>query len=589
MTTQESTLARSGAPRERRTILAPGVVPALLLLTIGLAIPVGLFFVYGFWRQDIFGLVHAWDLHQYSTAIGDSFYRSLLLRTIWIGLLVGFVCVPVAYLTAYGITFGLRRGRNAVMFAIVISMLTSYLVRIYAWKLILGPQGVINTALEKIGLIDEPLAFLLFGRFAVVITLVHILLPFAVLPIFASMQSVDHETLRASRDLGAGPIVTFLRVTLPQTAHGAAVAFLFVFILAAGDYVTPQLVGGQGGIMIGRVIYDQFGITQDWPLASALAFTLVAAFAVAVLMLRLGVWALGKAVHPSRLRSLRRPLLPLRVSARVRRVPWSRVSIAIVLLFLFLPLVVVIVFSFNDSPIAAFPLRGPTGRWYAEALSDSNFRSAFLTSIQLAIGVSILAIAIGVPAGFALVRRKFVLNPITSTLLVLPLAIPGIILGFSILSMTRIVGTKPGIIPAGLGQLTLLLPFVVLVTVARLRDFDTPVEEAGRDLGCGPTKVLRKITLPIIAPTVISAAILVFALSMDEFIVTLYTIGGDTTLPILIWGLMQRRGITPAVNAIATMLLGVSFAALAIGAVFVWVRERNTRVQSLVRGLGTDL
>ncbi|MEO8425140.1 MAG: ABC transporter permease subunit [Actinomycetota bacterium] len=576
-------------PGERRISFPGGIAPAFLVLLIGLLIPVGIFFFYGFWQQDIFGLVKTWDLQQYSSAVGDAFFRGLIFRTLLTGLLVAMVCVPIAFFTSYVINFSLRRGRSAVLFAIVMSMLTSYLVRIYAWKLILGPRGVINGALQAIGLTDQPLDFLLFGRFAVVVTLVHILLPFAVLPIFAAMQAVDPEALRASRDLGAGPIVTLLRVTLPLTAHGVAVSFLFVFILSAGDYVTPQLVGGQGGLLIGRVIYDQFGITKNWPLASALSFTLIAGFGITVLILR-GLLSLGgRAVKPSRIRSLRRPLLPARASSWLRQLPFGEIWVIGVLCFLFIPLLVVIVFSFNDSSISAFPMRGVTGRWYAEALNDSSFRHAFVTSVLLATLVSALAVAVGVPAGFALVRRRFALRGMMNLILLLPLSLPGIIIGFSILSMAVTVGAKPGFLTAALGQLTLLFPFVVLVTVARLRDFDRSVEEAGRDLGCSPAVVMRKVTLPIIAPTIIGAAILVLALSMDEFIVTLYTAGSSTTLPILVWGLMQKRGISPAVNAIATVLLLASFLVLIAGGLIVRLRERRFKLHGLARAIGREL
>jgi spermidine/putrescine transport system permease protein len=563
-------------------LLPLSVLPTLVWLTVGLVIPVGVFFVYGFWRADIFGLVREWNLDQYRDAFGDAFYRELLLRTIGLGLLVAAVCLPLAYAAAHVLTFSVRRWRNELMLLIVISMLASYLVRIYSWKTILGPQGVINRGLELGGLIDKPLEFLLFGKFAVVVTLVHILLPLAVLPIYAAMQTVDHDIMRASRDLGGGPVVTFLRVTLPLTWHGVVVAFLFTFILAAGDYVTPQLVGGKGGVMVGRVIYDQFGITQNWPLASALAFALIAFFAATVGLLWLAVRLLRRAASRWRPRSSGRGFMPAGASAILRRVPWGPIYLGLVLLYLFFPLALVILFSFNDSPISALPIRGLTLGWYREALGSATFRDAFATSLKLAAVVSAIAIAIGVPAAFALARRRFALRSVVALLLVLPVALPGVIIGFSILTMVTQVDVTPSIVSAGLGQATFLVPFVVLIVSARLRNFDRQIEEAGRDLGCTPPGVLRRITLPIIAPTILGAALLCFALAMDEFVITLYTIGSDTTLPLLVWGLMQKRGITPTVNAIATVLLLASFLVLLATALVARRRSRRSVVGAFV-------
>lgn len=575
------------APRTTRSLrprigpLVPiGVVPTAAWLAIVLLIPIGIFFVYSFWKADIFGLSRAWTLDSYRDALGDSFYRGLIARTIGLGLLAAAVCVPLAYGTAYVLTFGVRRARNALVGLIVISMLASYLVRIYSWKTILGPEGFINRALEGIGVIDEPLGFLLFGKFAVVVTLVHILLPFAVLPIYAAMQSVDSDVIRASRNLGAGPVVTFLRVTLPLTWHGVVVAFLFVFILAAGDYVTPQLVGGEGGVMVGRVIYDQFGITQNFPFASALAFSLIAAFAVTVGLLWLAVWAARRLASRFQLHSGPR-ILPPTLATGLRRVPWGPIYLGLILAFLMLPLVAVVLFSFNDSRFSTLPIRGLTLRWYKDALGTDQFRDALLTSLQLAAVTSIVAVAIGVPAAFALVRRRFALRPAITALLLAPVAMPGIIIGFGILLSFTELNLTTSLVSAGLGQVTLLLPFVVLIVSARLREFDREIEEAGRDLGCTRTGVIRRVTLRIIGPIVLGAAALCFALSMDEFIITLYTIGSDKTLPVFVWGLMQKRGITPSVNAIATVLLAASFLILLITVFAGRRRTRMARVAAL--------
>ena len=160
---------------------------------------------------------------------------------------------------------------NLLLGIVMVSTLSSYLIRIYAWKIILGEQGIINKFFLFIGIINQPFTFLLYGNFSIIITLVHILLPFAFLPIYSSMQNIDKQIVEASRDLGFGFLMTIFKVIIPLSFPGILAAFLFCFILSSADYVTPQLVGGADGVMIGRVIYDQFGHIGDPPLGSSIA------------------------------------------------------------------------------------------------------------------------------------------------------------------------------------------------------------------------------------------------------------------------------------------------------------------------------
>jgi spermidine/putrescine transport system permease protein len=186
---------------------------------------------------------------------------------------VALVVVVLAYLFAYLATFTFPRYRELLLFLMLASIFGGYLVRIYAWRTILGDEGLVNSLLLWLGLIERPLRFLLFSRFAVLVTLVNFLLPFGVLPLYGAMQNVPRDALEAARDLGGGPIAVFRTVLLPLTSTGIRIAFAFAFVLSAGDYVTPELVGGTNGIMIGNVINDQFGVAYNWPLGAALAIT----------------------------------------------------------------------------------------------------------------------------------------------------------------------------------------------------------------------------------------------------------------------------------------------------------------------------
>ncbi len=177
----------------------------------------------------------------------------------------------------------LRRYNHQALFLVLLSLFAAYIVRIYAWRTILGRDGIINQALTSIGVIDHPLDILLYSRTAVILTLINVTMPLAILPLYAALQGVDGELISAAQSLGATPRRAFRQVTLPLSARGIRVGFALCCIGAAGDYVTPQLVGDPPSQLAGNAIADQFGVNFDWATGGALAFTLVLAVAACVL------------------------------------------------------------------------------------------------------------------------------------------------------------------------------------------------------------------------------------------------------------------------------------------------------------------
>jgi spermidine/putrescine transport system permease protein len=173
---------------------------------------------------------------------------------------------------------------------ITVPFWTSYLLRVFAWKVILGYNGVINSGLISLGLIDEPLGFILYNPSSVVITLTHAWLAFAILPIFVSLEKIDRSLLEAATDLGDGPVARFLRITLPLSLPGVIAASLLIFIPTVGDYVTPNLVGGTSGIMIGNVIQTLFGKANNWPLGAAVSLIMML---VVTLLVCAFLWSTG--------------------------------------------------------------------------------------------------------------------------------------------------------------------------------------------------------------------------------------------------------------------------------------------------------
>jgi ABC-type spermidine/putrescine transport system permease subunit I len=553
-------------------LLPATALPLALILLACLALPVAVFFVYGFWTSDLFGIHKTWTLEQYRTAL-SGFYLSVLLKTLATALAVAASVVVIAYSAAYVVTFRLRRAQNLFVLLIVASALTSYLVRIYSWKTVLGPQGLVSSGLERIGVVDEPIHFLLYNRFSVTIALAQILIPFAFLPIYAAMQAVDRDLLNAGRDLGASPGQTFTRVLWPLTSHGVIYGFAFSFIIAGGDYVTPEMLGGKKGIMTGRIISDQFGLTQNFSLASALAFLLLVAF-LGVLL----VGALARRMHLPRPR-------PRRIRRRARpasRRPWHKVFLGVLLAYLYVPLLVVVTLSLNDSNFASFPVRGLTLHWYDVVLGSGPYRSAFVTSLEVAAVVTALALTIGLPAALALAQRRFLLRPLLSLGLLACLGLPGIVIGFSIFAMLRELGETPSLVSVVVGQLIVVLPFVVLTLAARVQRMDPSLEEAGRDLGCTRFGVFRRVTVPLIIPVMIGAGLISFALSMDEFVVTHFTVGDRETFPVLIWAQLHRRGLDPSVNAAASILVLSTIVLFALLALFSRSRRGKDATREIV-------
>lgn len=257
--------------------MAPPAAYALLLL----AVPLATIFAFTFWTQDFLTIERTFTLDNYREAVSDPLYRQLMLRSLLIAGAVTLATVVTAFPVAYFVSFRVPPERKALwIFLITIPFWTSYLIRVFLWKVILGFNGVLNTSLQGLGIIEEPLSFILYNANAVVITLAHAYAPFAILPIYVALEKIDRSLLEASRDLGETTVTTFLRVTLPLSIGGVVAAALIVFIPTIGDYVTPRLVGGPDGLMIANMIQTQFLRLNNAPLGATLAVIAMACVGV---------------------------------------------------------------------------------------------------------------------------------------------------------------------------------------------------------------------------------------------------------------------------------------------------------------------
>ena len=261
--------------------------PTLLALLLGLAMPLAVLFTLSFWIQDYLDFIRTFSLKNYIDFFQKPIYGKILIKSIRMSGLVTLATVLLAYPMAYFIAFRIQHNKLIWLILITVPFWTSYLLRVFAWKLMLGYNGVINSGLKTLGFISEPLEFLLYNPAAVMITLAHAWAAFAILPIYVSLEKIDRSLLEAARDLGENAFITFVRVTLPLSLPGVIAASLLVFIPTVGDYVTPSLVGGPSGIMIGNIIQSMFGKALNWPLGAAIS---VISMLTVALMISLFLW-----------------------------------------------------------------------------------------------------------------------------------------------------------------------------------------------------------------------------------------------------------------------------------------------------------
>ncbi|WP_340301026.1 ABC transporter permease [Roseobacter sp. HKCCD5988] len=273
-------------------LIAPPFIYAVLLL----AAPLAAIVLFSFWTQDFMTIDRSFTLSNYREAFTDPLYMELLSRSLCISLSVTAITVVLAFPVAYFVSFYVAPERKSLwLFLITIPFWTSYLIRVFLWRVILAYDGPVNGTLVGLGVIDEPLAWILYSANSVVITLAHAYAPFAILPIFVSLEKIDRSLHEAGRDLGENRVMVFLRVTLPLAMPGVLAAVLIVFIPTIGDYVTPRLVGGSDGTMIANMIQTQFMRLNNAPMGATLSVLamLMVGFVSLVMILGTLRWTRG--------------------------------------------------------------------------------------------------------------------------------------------------------------------------------------------------------------------------------------------------------------------------------------------------------
>jgi spermidine/putrescine transport system permease protein len=251
-------------------------LPPLVWVAAFLLTPYLLMLGYSFWSVSAAQvIVRHWSLDNYRDLLRVGVYWQTLFRSMWIAARVTIFSLLLGYPLAYFLSFHAGKQKDLFYQLVIIPLWVSYLVRAYAWKTILGSGGVLNTLLQYVHLTQHPLAFLLYSPFAVVLTLTHIYTPFTFLPIYAALEHIPRNLVEASHDLGATPAQTFWKIVFPLSIPGVLAGATFAFVLTLGDFLSPLLLGGPGGIMISNIVVSLFGAAYNWPLGAAISFCML--------------------------------------------------------------------------------------------------------------------------------------------------------------------------------------------------------------------------------------------------------------------------------------------------------------------------
>ncbi len=251
-------------------------LPPVLWVAAFLLLPYALLFAHSLWTVESGEIVRQWNLDNYRELLRTAVYAEVLLRSLRIAGAVTLFSLLLGYPLAYYLSFHAGARKHLLYQLVILPLWVSYLVRAYAWKTILGSDGVFNNLLLYAGIVQQPVEFLLYSPFAVVLTLTHIYTPFVFLPVYAALEHIPRSLVEASHDLGASPARTFRRVVLPLSLPGVLAGATFAFVLSLGDFLAPLLIGGASGIMISNVVQSLFGAAYNWPLGAAISACMMA-------------------------------------------------------------------------------------------------------------------------------------------------------------------------------------------------------------------------------------------------------------------------------------------------------------------------
>ena len=542
--------------------------PTLLMMVCALALPIFTLVVYSFWSQDYVTIDETLTLKNYETFFEKWIYGKLLWKSITMSATVTLINVLLAFPVAYFLAFRVKKNHMTWLILIQLPFYTSYLLRVLAWKIMLGNNGVINSTLVDLGFIQGPLEFLLYSRFSVILTFVHGWAAVAILPIYLSRSKIDNSLLEAAADLGESPIRAFLRVTLPLSMPGVAAAALIQFIPTVGEYVTPMMVGGPKGIMIGQIIAAQFGPANNFPLGAAL--TIIMMITITIIALTF-IWLSQRGTVKRREMEIVLVAKPS-TSTEGRLFGVLFCYVIVYLMFLYIPSLILPIFSFNDSIQMALPLKGFTLKWYLEIPDRPGLLAALGNSFKVAFPVAIVSTTLATIAAKTLTRYRMPGQSAALGFILLPMVMPGIILAVGLLVFVKAVGMPLSLWTIGIAHVVFTMPFSTLVVRSRLEGLSKSLEESALDLGENGWMTFWRVTFPLIMPAVGACLLLSFIASFDEFLFALFLGGDHVTLPVFMWTQVRFPQTLPTILALGSLIFMGSVVLLGIAE---WLRRKG--------------
>lgn len=565
-----------------------GTLPAVLTVLILFIVPTVILTIRAFTEPAV-------GFENFARLFVNKGYYLTILRTLWMSGLATFIALLIGYPIAFVMVHGSAPVRRFLMIAIVAPYLTSILLRSFAWLVILGQNGVLNGLLGKAGVGPIPM---MFTPIAVVIGLAHFLLPLMVLPLAATMRSINTAGLRAARSLGAPPAQAFVRTYLPLTVPGIQAGVVLSFVYGVATFVIPALLGGTEGKMIANIVYSAIDQSGDYGLAAASALVL-AIIVIAVLAVFQRLTGLSTAqlagretvtletVSKQRSRAEKYRLgigvSTLNLIARfldragVSRIPRLQQCVSIVFGVLVLaPQIVVIPVSFAATRSLVFPPVGWSTRWY-EDFFTAQWLGPLTVSVKVGLVVMLTSAIIGTLAALGVVRgvSKRV-GSFTSTLMMVPLLFPLVVSAagyYIVFSRLGLVDTELGLI---LAHIPITLPFVFAVVLAGVQSLNPVYEKAAASLGANGWLQFRRIVLPILTPSIVTGALFAFITSFDEATISIFLSGVRVkTLPRRVY-----EGIAfetdPTIAVIGVLVMGVGLLAIiAWGLIRTLVRRKR--------------
>ncbi|WP_034296653.1 ABC transporter permease subunit [Herbaspirillum sp. RV1423] len=526
-------------------------------------------------------------LDQFRRMTSDLVFAKVLGNTFLISGLTALLSVLLGFPVAYFLSQLSDRFRERWMIWIMVPFWTSYLVKTFAWILVLSKTGILLTLASGLGLVDDPAA-LAPSMTGVMIGMVHAMLPLAVINMLPIMRGVNAQLLQAAETLGANRSVAFFSVFLPMAGPGIAAAGLLVFITSLGFFILPALLGTPRETMVAQMVISAINDLFNLPYAAALS-TILLIFAVAVFMLYDKLVGLSSLSGEARAAPKKNRSAATAVLIRVGRLCGSGYGMAgpalakvrglrlysvMVVALLSLPILVVFPIAFTDSPFLSFPPRGFSLRWFEAFMLSPVWQASFLRSFGVAIVTAVASTALGIGAALALTRLPARWTKPVFAFLLAPLIVPRIVVAvglFYLFSRLELVGTDLGLV---IGHTVLAIPYVVVTMAAALKRFDWRIDDAAKILGASSFARLRTIQLPMMIGSVAAALQMAFIISFDELTIAIFVSGGmKNTLPKQMWDDMILQ-VNPTLAAVSLVMVIVIALLVLLPALYKTARRR---------------